>query len=563
MLRLPDLARLGEVGIAEGSSACLLGDPPRLLVLAPTGALHVVDPAASDGPVELAELTIAPGSELLAVSGTHALVTTPAGIVLVNAGDTPSFSRFPTRGGEVELAAAIRPDHFIVQIGGVLEEWSGPMRSPLRRFRLERPVSALFLGAGTRFIWFVVREAPSELVIVPLVGNAPPARIELPEPVHLAVADTAGLQLAIIGERSRGLWVASLATRAVTQVAASDTDSVAWRGDHELVRATASVVELVSVPKATGAEGVWTPTSSTPISASLDRPVSSVQQLAAWRDKVMRARAEDEPREPATSPVPGSGPVSPPGSRPSGPVDVPIAIPPRASEAGAEPSTTTLYQWRDALVAWTRATLRGTHGDPPLLAACPLHDIGLRLGLVDDSRYMLWLIYGARLCGFEGVAPADLVEVCPNRWDDALGRSAVTATGAFSWKRERVQLVPEVKAALDEIDPVLGTVIASAAALTLRIAVIAPPETDLVALARWAAPAVGAVFAPNDRGQRQPERFLLEARARGLAPVVPVSWFENRALPTIASLIVVDDEHTAERLQLEVAATWTPAPPAS
>jgi hypothetical protein len=540
MLQLPGLARTGEVGVEEGSSVCLVGTPPRLLVLVPNGTLHVVDPEGVDGPQQLAEMTVAPGSRFLAVSGSYALVATSGGIVLVNVEDPPQFSRFPTRSGEVEIASAIKPDHFLVQVGGVLEEWSGPTRSPQRRFRLDRALSALYLGAGARFIWYIARDTPDQLNIVPLVGTAPPSRVDLPEPASLAVGDPSGLQVAVIGDRSRALWVVSLATRTLAQVMAVPTDTVGWRGTHDLVRVTESVVEIVSVPKtasATNAEAAWTRTTTVPLRpAATERPpATTAQQLAAWKQKVTSAREPAADAVPTPARTPATGPVATTDPART-PLETVIAV----------------YQWRDALAAWARASLRGTHGDPPLLAACTLHDVCQRLGLVDDTRFMVWLIYGARLCGIEGVAPVELVELCPNRWDDALGRTRVASLGVFSWKRDRVHLMPEIKNALDEIDPVLGTIVSSGSVLGRRLAVVAPAGTDYVALARAVAPEVGSLFAPGDRGVHQPERFLLEARVRGLVPVIQASWFEGRSLPNIAALIVVDDEATARRLELPI-----------
>ena len=58
--------------------------------------------------------------------------------------------------------------------------------------------------------------------------------------------------------------------------------------------------------------------------------------------------------------------------------------------------------------------------------------------LPPSDATMLWLVYAARLCGHDGVAPVDLVDVCPRRWDDALGRTKLAATGAFRWRRSRV-----------------------------------------------------------------------------------------------------------------------------
>ncbi|HEY0254906.1 MAG TPA: hypothetical protein VGC41_25445, partial [Kofleriaceae bacterium] len=227
-----------------------------------------------------------------------------------------------------------------------------------------------------------------------------------------------------------------------------------------------------------------------------------------------------------------------------------IAVP----ESGLGEVAISAYQWRDALVAWTRATVRGSHGEPPLLAACTLHDICGRLG-IGEARYMVWLLYGARLCGLNGMAPADLVEHCPGRWDDALGRSRVAQTGAFAWADDRVHLMPELKAALDETQPLFGTFYPSGTSVTRRSLVVGPEE-PIEDVARWAALEVGALFAPNERGFAEPARFLLEARLRAHAPLVPSRWFETQAVPNIASVIVAPNEAAAKKFEIPITATW-------
>src|SRR5207248_7869071 len=121
------------------------------------------------------------------------------------------------------------------------------------------------------------------------------------------------------------------------------------------------------------------------------------ERLAAWKQKV--GRAEPEPEQ----------------------------------EQEHEP-----HDWRDAIAGWTKRQLAGTRGEAPLLAAGPLHDVARRLGFADDEAPMLWLVYGARLCGLDGIAPVDLADVCPRRWDDALGKSRLAALGVFAWRRNRV-----------------------------------------------------------------------------------------------------------------------------
>src|SRR5207247_2633231 len=153
-------------------------------------------------------------------------------------------------------------------------------------------------------------------------------------------------------------------------------------------------------------------------------------------------------------------------------------------------------EWRDAIVRWTRRQLAGGKHEPPLLAAGPLHDVATRLEIAEDDRLALWLVYGAHLLGYAGIAPAALVEVCPRRWADALGSSELAATGAFAWRNSRVRLVPEVRAALDERAPLYGAIATAAVTVAKSVAVVAPATTELAALGGWAASSLGSRLGP-------------------------------------------------------------------
>ncbi|HEY0251654.1 MAG TPA: hypothetical protein VGC41_09010, partial [Kofleriaceae bacterium] len=246
------MIRTAEIGAQEGSHACLVGTPPRVLVLGPDGGLHVVDPIAKDGPVELSQMNLPAGSRFLASSELYVLLSSPAGPILVELDDPPSFARFPSRSTGLEVASALKQGHFVVQVAGVLEEWSGPSRAPARRFRLDRAVNAQFLGGGAKYLWFVTRDQPSTLVVVSLLGSGPPAKIELDEPVATACGDRSGQHVAIVGTKSRSIFLVSLSTKTIMPLGSPETIDIAWRGVHELVRVTSGQVELITVPKPSG-----------------------------------------------------------------------------------------------------------------------------------------------------------------------------------------------------------------------------------------------------------------------------------------------------------------------
>ncbi len=504
---LPSLDRIAEVGIDEGTEVALAGDPVRLAVVVPGGTMHLVDPSGKDGPEKVADLDLDPGTRILAASGDHVLVSSAAGIAVAKLVDRPAFARLPSRNALGGAGPGTQPDHFVLLNGGALEEWSAITRAPMRRFRLDRPIAARHVGGTARHVWFVPEATPTQLVLLP-VGAGRQVQIDLPEPALRAAADPAGNHLAFVGATTRAVFLVALADRAVTQIRAGKVDDVAWSGGAVLC-ACDGQIEIVDVGRANGQEARPEP----PEVAPAAQPTTQ-DRLAAWKQRM--AARDPEPRV-------------------------------------ADQELTPLHEWRDALARWGRRILAGAEADPPLLAAGPLYDVGHRLGLIDDDATMLWLIYAARLCGHDGVAPADLVEVCPRRWDDALGRSKVADTGAFIWRHARVGLAPEIAAALDELPPLHGTSIASAIDLKRTVAIQAR-EIDLPTLGAWAAPRVGSLLVPTPRGLARPTRFLLEARARGLAPLIPWGKFDPPLeMPEDPSVIVVEDP---AQTAIPVTLTW-------
>ncbi|MCW5805391.1 MAG: hypothetical protein KIT31_23680, partial [Deltaproteobacteria bacterium] len=349
VISLPDLAPMGEVGLEEGSDARLLGDPPRLLVISPAGLLHVVALDRSDGPVELAQVKLAAGSTFLAVSGLYALVASPSGVVVVSITDPPAVHAFPTRGHLPELASASSPDHFLVQTGGVLEEWSGVTRAPLRRYRLDRAMSAAQIGCADRFAWFIQRDTPAQMVALPLGGNLPPVRIELPEPAALAVGDSGGPRVAIIGAHTGSLFVSSLVTRTVVAISRTLTHDVGWLDASDLVRLTDTILDIVQIPSLTNGKSDH----ATPRVRRITRPmpVDDPESAAPPAPAISTPEIQVPPPSvpPGDDPPPGLG-VTPLPALPRPPA-APRMVPEEA--------------WRDAIATWARASMRGLRGEPP------------------------------------------------------------------------------------------------------------------------------------------------------------------------------------------------------
>jgi len=533
---LPTLARLAEIGLAEDTDVAIAGD--YLVALARSGTLHVVDPDAREGPEKLGELQLEAGSRILACSGEHLLVQVgAAGAAFVAVARQPTLWRLPSRTVVGAGGAAGTADHFILVVGGVLEEWSAVSRAPLRRFRLDKPVAARHVGGGARHVWYVGETDLDHVVAIPLAGAARPQRIELPEPAARVAVDPSGSSLAVVGARTGAVTLVTLAERAASALHAGRVGDVAWRGAHTVVCTADSMIEIVDIGRQSSSNGQG----DEPAEAAephAEPAMSTQERLAAWKERVSRG----EPEEPA---------------------DLDVVIP--GPSVVHEAPVVTIHEWRDAITAWTRRTLAGSRGEPPLLAAGPLYDVGHRLEIAAEDAPFLWLVYGARLCGLDGLAPADLVYATPGRWSEALGRGRLAATGAFAWRRARVHLVPEITAALDELPPRWGAIATSAVVSERSVAVVAPDDVELAEIGAWAAPRLGPMLVPSQRGLAHPRQLALEARARGLALLVRAPKTEGPGFtpgsgieaPRQLAVVVVDDAANADALQLPVALTYS------
>lgn len=223
--------------------------------------------------------------------------------------------------------------------------------------------------------------------------------------------------------------------------------------------------------------------------------------------------------------------------------------PARVRPAPSAPSSS----WRDALVDWYRG---GASERPPGLDDGPLAEVAERLELDEAHGPALALVYAAYLCGDDGVAPAELARALERDWSEALGRGALAASGALRWRRARVRLAAPVRALLDDGEPRLGALVASDAKTPPgQVAVIARGD-DLPKLAAWLAPQYGPLLVPNERGLAAPAAFFLEARLRGVAPLVMRP--DGRAAVPSPGVAIVADEASARALRIPVIGTWPP-----
>lgn len=542
-IELVDAALLtgaGQIGIdaaAEGVDVALIGDPLRLVVVARydgSARLHVIDPR---GPTAIGELALRSSLRMIGASGDHVWLTGPSGSVVVDVvqkdlATWPLALRTP-----VSAAGAFSGGRFVVSTGGAIEEWDPETRAPVRRLRVAKPITASHIGGGARQVWLVQPSSPDSIELAPLINQGQPLRFKLPEPVGRIAADPSSENLIVIGADSRAAYAVDLSGRApVTQIEGLTADDAAWiAGTGAIAVAVAGAgIEVIPVVgrvrPARALERSSTEPPPSPHELPIEAPLAEVvaeappdanvaERLSAWREK-MRATA---PRE--MSPSGWLAPVEPPAT------------------------------WRDHLASWTRSILSGTRADPPVLGDGLLADVAARAGLDGELAIALWLLYGAHLCGLDGVAPVELAGVLRRRWSEALGTGALASSGVARWRGSRAYLARPITDALDERPPRFGTAIGdgepSAAAL---VAIVAPSGADLAAIARWAAPQIGPLFVATPRGATKLDAFLLEARVRGALPVM--AWPRaDVALPS-AALLVVTDEAIARAALAPVLARW-------
>jgi hypothetical protein len=158
------------------------------------------------------------------------------------------------------------------------------------------------------------------------------------------------------------------------------------------------------------------------------------------------------------------------------------------------------------------------------------------------------LLYGSHLAGVEGAAPMDVARVLGRRWDDALGRGKLAALGIARYARSRVALAPAILRALDELPPAAGRFVGELGTRTLLAACAVLGNEPVDALAQRYAPKVGtAIMIANDGAD--PAEFVLEARAFGAVPIMPVTRICNLGAD-FPCVLIVDDEAAAESLGL-------------
>lgn len=581
VVRLADLVVEAEIGIEGGADAndvAFAGAPPRLVVLAHTAqrtCLYLIDPI---GPRKISDLQFRAPMRIAAVSGRHVLL---AGIASTAIIDVSKDVLVPTQLNSrlaISAAGAFGADRFILSVGGAFEECDSRTGAPARRFRFSEPVTAQYLGGNQRRIWSMARARSQQINLISLTGGRHPDPVELPEPTRRVAADADHDLLLVIGDRTGGGYVVDLGLRKVTALERGRIDDAAWQGGTCALVLAVSGQRLERVPWSASVEPLHPESEAEPDDDHgrvAPRPAPPSKAAPAPRPSV--ATDAPAPASVATAaPAPSTRPTPAPSTRATPrPMTVSERLAacrqqgrPSSSDLGAtlvpppEPPASpraapTVTGWREAAAAWSRGVLAGAGGPPPALDTGLLPEVAARLALDDELTRALCFLYGAHVCGHDSVAPIELSGVLGGRWDEALGGGRLASSGALVWWRSRIRLAKVIAATLDELPARTGTVVAGSVDHARTVAVVAPSTVDLPRIGAWAASIVGTLLVPVASGDRRVNTFLLEARARGVTPLVPWPWLGR--LPGAApdpAVLVVDNEQDLAGSTIAVVAHW-------
>jgi hypothetical protein len=552
------ISEIGIAGSGDANDVAFVGAQPRLVVLARAASrtlLHVIDPT---GPRKLGELVLPAGSRIGAVGGDQVFVlATPSGIIDVSRTDL-QFAQISVRTA-VTAASALGPDQFLLASAGALEEWTTVhnLPKPTRRLRFGSPIEAQRIGGNAQRVWVLPRRDPDRIEVISL-GNRSTRTIQLPEPAARVAGHASGNALIAIGAGTASAYVVNLAKiEPPARIDHGPVHDAVWFGpgrslliwpvdrSPEVVASPCEpadadrepahpIEEPVGPPR--GARPVTEPTTSRPARVPPEPTEEvAVAELRSGREllDVWRQRLRQ---------------VAGPGAE-AGPVLVLGDALPEVAELPMSEG------WRGTIATWARAMLGRSRRPFPALDPSIFDEVLARLGL-EPQRAAVGLLYGARLLGSHGVAAYDMASAVDWRWNDILA-GALLATGAVTWRADRLHLAAEVVAALDERPPITGVLVGDGgSAEPIRTAVIAPTHLGDDVIARWAADLLGrCLFTSGPGGQRRAARFSLEASARGLVPFLRVGAGSVTALP-LTCVVAVPDEAIADQLALDVRATW-------
>jgi hypothetical protein len=269
----------------------------------------------------------------------------------------------------------------------------------------------------------------------------------------------------------------------------------------------------VAAPAAPAAKPEVKQAVPTPVAASSDTSVA--KRLDEWREKMHEATKTD-------------------GAR--------------ATEQSAADAPT----WRDELVAWGRLVANGLHRDASPKPSSVMKTALARLGIDADLGRAIAFGYAMHLCGTT-LAPAELANLLRRRWDEALGRGVLGATGVLRWRNSRISLAPALAAFLDERGPVTGDIVGIPRDQVepMEPGAVVAPGLELDIVAGRCADLAGAILIP--RRYAGTTAIRIDAKLRIAVPIVEVTQ-DFADLET--AFVRVDSADQASALGLPVIADF-------
>ena len=550
---LPSCAVVAEVGIdlaASTTEVVWVGPPLRLLVLArydEHSSAHLLDP---NGPRTIAEIRLESPMRMFAAVGSYALAVGSHAAILTAGEAHLTPYQFPSR--VIPVAAGAAASQFVVALPGSVEEWDPVSRMPKRRLRLPRPAVISAVGGSDRVVWITTQQNPARLDVMPLVNRGQPKTHELPEAIAASSGHPRSDLVVCVGADSGRLYAVDLDGR--TRLRTIAADGIDRPDAAGLVIGRSVGVVVAQVDRALAFVALDS-REVEPAAAPIPRHREEPPPRRAL-EVTVENEEDDGPMWPTSAPIAAFAP--PPSPAEPGPTPAPR--PPAAAWSTVSENVTPRPlkrpadgealpprpTWRDDVVIWARAIMAGTfdRATPP---APPIELVAARFELPPRLVPALVLLYGAHLAGEHGCAPVDLSRVLGRRWDDALGRGELAASGIVIHERSRVYLRPTIVDVLDDQPPVTGTLVGEPSAMTLLgpCTVVASDDSLIAIAERFLLSAGGAILAAHHAAD--PVDLVLEARARGAAPML--HFDAGRKLrASDAVILVVASEQIAEQL---------------
>jgi hypothetical protein len=439
ILELPDLTTRSEVVLNDEDFDVAFVAEDRLAILVRGTAQCVLHIVEQSGPTKLAELVMRSQARIATVGTTHLVATAGVVTTIVDLSkEELKAYQLPIR-VPLSAAGALEAHQFVIVAGGVIEEWDGVTRAPMRRIRLDRTLDCSYVGGNAKRIWMVLRDEPDHIDLVTLATKAC-RRLELPEPPAALVVHPSGNRLAVLGSDTQSAYVVDLSSRQIPKlVDRGPITNIAWAGiDRLVLRTQDGMLALVTVPPPEKSDDGNE--RSSPVLSERWRE-NNVTVAAVEIQPVTTARAITEDIVPPIAPDPGDR-LAAWRTR----LRDERTLPELAREQASAMAT---GGWRAAVGEWAHATLDGLVRELPALGESPLDGICARVELT-GARTAVALAYGAYLLGHDGIAPLELARCLAWKWSEILGDGALFTAKVFRRHHATLVLTDEVLAVLDE-----------------------------------------------------------------------------------------------------------------